>query len=240
MSDSIMQQMFDDFIQQLDQTGIADWTIANYKATASLVARDISKMREELLLKLFSAKGILVESVKAAAHSSLAFLLCSFGTGDEISLSLLIVKNCCSSPLPSSPAGCTPGYVMESKVEPIAYSLYVPVFFVSIGLSVSFEGLGSQIGFMVVLSLVAILAKLLGGGIGARLTGFNTHSSLVIGTGMVSRGEVALIIAATGLESGLLLPQYFTGVIIAVIITTLVTPPLLKSMFQEEAVRNSP
>ncbi|AIQ32668.1 hypothetical protein P40081_34635 [Paenibacillus sp. FSL P4-0081] len=87
-----MQQMFDDFIQQLDQTGIADWTIANYKATASLVARDISKMREELLLKLFSAKGILVESVKAAAHSSLAFLLCSFGTGDEISLSLLIGK----------------------------------------------------------------------------------------------------------------------------------------------------
>ncbi|MEK3682318.1 cation:proton antiporter [Paenibacillus sp. FSL R10-2736] len=131
-------------------------------------------------------------------------------------------------------------HVVESKVEPIAYSLFVPVFFVSIGLSVSFEGLASQLGFMVVLSLVAILAKLLGGGIGARLTGFNTRSSLVIGTGMISRGEVALIIAATGLESGLLLPQYFTGVIIAVIITTLVTPPLLKSMFREEAVRNSP
>lgn len=112
-------------------------------------------------------------------------------------------------------------------------------FFVSIGLSVSFEGLGSQIGFMVVLSLVAILAKLLGGGIGARLTGFNTRSSLVIGTGMISRGEVALIIAATGLEHGLL-PQYFTDVIIAVIISTLVTPPLLKSVFQEEAVRKSP
>jgi Kef-type K+ transport system membrane component KefB len=128
-------------------------------------------------------------------------------------------------------------HVVESKVEPIAYSLYVPVFFVSIGLSVSFEGLGSQIGFMVVLSLVAILAKLLGGGIGARLTGFNTRSSLVIGTGMISRGEVALIIAATGLESGLLLPQYFTGVIIAVIITTLVTPPLLKVVFREEEIQ---
>ncbi|MEK3790915.1 cation:proton antiporter [Paenibacillus sp. FSL R7-0204] len=122
--------------------------------------------------------------------------------------------------------------VVESKVEPIAYTLFVPVFFVSIGLNVSFEGLGSHILFVVVLSMFAILAKWLGGGIGARLTGFNTRSSLIIGAGMISRGEVALIIAATGLASGLLLPQYFTGVIIAVMVTTLVTPPLLKGMFR--------
>ncbi|MEI2395242.1 cation:proton antiporter domain-containing protein, partial [Paenibacillus phytohabitans] len=62
-------------------------------------------------------------------------------------------------------------------------------------------------------------------------------SSLVIGTGMISRGEVALVIAATGLESGLLRKQYFTGVIIAVIITTLVTPPLLKVVFREEEIQ---
>lgn len=122
-------------------------------------------------------------------------------------------------------------HVVESKVEPIAYSLFVPVFFVSIGLSVSFKGLGSHILFVVVLSLFAILAKWLGGGIGARLTGFNRRSSLIIGAGMISRGEVALIIASTGLASGLLQPEYFTGVIIAVIVTTLVTPPLLKGMF---------
>lgn len=102
----------------------------------------------------------------------------------------------------------------------------------SIGLNVSFEGLGSHILFVVVLSIFAILAKWLGGGIGARLTGFNTRSSLIIGAGMISRGEVALIIASTGLASGLLLPEYFTGVIIAVILTTLVTPPLLKGMFR--------
>lgn len=122
--------------------------------------------------------------------------------------------------------------VVESKVEPIAYTLFVPVFFVSIGLNVSFEGLGSHILFVVVLSIFAILAKWLGGGIGARLTGFNTRSSLIIGAGMISRGEVALIIASTGLASGLLLPEYFTSVIIAVILTTLVTPPLLKGMFR--------
>lgn len=54
------------------------------------------------------------------------------------------------------------------------------------------------------------------------------HSSLVIGAGMVSRGEVALIIATIGLNAGLLLPQYFTTMIIVVIISTIVTPPLLK------------
>lgn len=124
-------------------------------------------------------------------------------------------------------------HVVEAKVEPIAYSLFVPVFFVSIGLSVTFAGAGSQIWFMLILAVVAAAAKLLGGGLGARLTGFGTRSAVVIGAGMISRGEVALIIAATGLESGLLLPEYFTAVIIVIIITTLITPPLLKSVFRE-------
>lgn len=124
-------------------------------------------------------------------------------------------------------------HTVESKLEPIAYSIFVPVFFVSIGLNVSFEGVGSQLGFVLLLTVIAILTKLFGGGLGARLTGFNNHSSLIIGSGMISRGEVALIIAATGLQSGLLQQQYFTSVIIVVIVTTLVTPPLLKYMFRD-------
>jgi monovalent cation:proton antiporter-2 (CPA2) family protein len=123
---------------------------------------------------------------------------------------------------------------VDSKVGVIANSLFVPVFFVSIGLNITFTGLGNQIAFIVVLSIVAIAAKLLGGGMGARLTGFNTRSSLAIGAGMVSRGEVALIIAASGLQSGLLPSAYFTSVIMVVIITTLVTPPLLKLLFPKE------
>ncbi|WP_392048770.1 cation:proton antiporter, partial [Streptomyces sp. NPDC015492] len=96
-------------------------------------------------------------------------------------------------------------HTVESKVEPIAYAVFVPVFFVSIGLNVSFSGIGSQIGFIVALVIVAILTKLVGGAIGAKLTGFKNRSSLIIGAGMVSRGEVALIIAATGLQESLLL-----------------------------------
>lgn len=122
---------------------------------------------------------------------------------------------------------------VERKVEPIAYAVFVPIFFVSIGLNVSFEGVGEQVGFIVVLSIIAILTKLIGCGLGARLSGFNMRSSLAIGSGMVSRGEVALIIAATGLETQLLAQEYFTSVIIAIIVTTLVTPPLLKIIMGE-------
>ncbi|WP_223068152.1 cation:proton antiporter [Paenibacillus caui] len=133
-------------------------------------------------------------------------------------------------------------HTVESKIEPVAYAVFVPVFFVSIGLNVSFEGVGSQIGLIVLLTVVAILTKLVGGGLGARLTGFDNRSALVIGSGMVSRGEVALIIAATGLSSGLLAPEYFTAVVIVVILTTLVTPPMLKWAFamqrSSEELRN--
>src|SRR5690606_12673731 len=104
---------------------------------------------------------------------------------------------------------------VESKVEPIAYSIFVPVFFVSIGLNVSFEGIGQQITFVIMLTVVAIVTKLMGGALGARLTGFNSRSSWAIGSGMISRGEVALIIASTGLQAGLLMPEYFTSVVLA-------------------------
>ena len=120
---------------------------------------------------------------------------------------------------------------VETKLEPIAYSIFVPVFFVSIGLNVTFDGVGSQILLIVIISLIAIITKWIGGGVGARLTGFDRSSSMAIGAGMISRGEVALIIASTGLTSGLLDPEYFTSVVIMVIVTTLVTPPLLKITF---------
>jgi monovalent cation:proton antiporter-2 (CPA2) family protein len=120
---------------------------------------------------------------------------------------------------------------IEHKVEPIANGIFVPFYFVSIGLAVSFDGIGDQVGFILIFSVIAILSKFIGSGIGARLSGFNTKSSMGIGAGMISRGEVALILAAMGLESGLLPTQYYTAMIIVVIITTLVTPPLLKGIF---------
>ncbi|ALQ67342.1 cation:proton antiporter [Bacillus cereus] len=120
---------------------------------------------------------------------------------------------------------------VEKKVEPIAYAMFVPVFFVSIGMNITFDGIGNQIWFILALTIIAVLTKLIGCGFGARMTGFDAKSSAIIGAGMVSRGEVALIIAGTGLSSGLLAQDYFTAIVIVVILTTMITPPMLKYTF---------
>ncbi|MGX5572144.1 cation:proton antiporter [Bacillus toyonensis] len=120
---------------------------------------------------------------------------------------------------------------VEKKVEPIAYAMFVPVFFVSIGMNITFDGIGNQIWFILALTVIAVFTKLIGCGFGARMTGFDAKSSAIIGAGMVSRGEVALIIAGTGLSSGLLAQDYFTAILIVVILTTMITPPMLKYTF---------
>ncbi|GED16382.1 cation:proton antiporter [Aneurinibacillus migulanus] len=117
------------------------------------------------------------------------------------------------------------------KVETIAYAVFVPVFFTSIGVSANFAGITNHIGLIVALSILAILTKLIGSAIGAKVAGFSWKSSLGIGSAMVSRGEVALIIAAIGLESKLLQQDMFTVIVIVVLITTIVTPPMMKLFF---------
>ena len=120
---------------------------------------------------------------------------------------------------------------IEEKVEPIANGIFVPFFFVSIGLSVTFEGISNQMGLIVLFSFIALLSKFIGAGIGAKLAGLNMRSSMGVGAGMISRGEVALIIAAMGLDNKLLPVAYYTPMIIVVVVTTLATPPLLKWIF---------
>lgn len=120
---------------------------------------------------------------------------------------------------------------IEHTVDPIANALFVPFFYVSVGLSITFDGVLDQIWFLVICTIVAVFSKLIGGYVGARVTGFNKLSSLSIGSGMVSRGEVALILGTTGLSSGLLSEDYYTSVIISVILTTLIAPPMLKHFF---------
>lgn len=120
------------------------------------------------------------------------------------------------------------------KVETISYSVFVPVFFTSIGVTASFAGIGEHLGLIVGLSILAILTKLVGGALGAKLSGFTWGSSLGIGAAMVSRGEVALIIASIGLDTRLLTEDMFAAVVVVVLVTTLVTPPLMKLFFAQQ------
>lgn len=127
---------------------------------------------------------------------------------------------------------------VEHRLEPIAYGIFVPVFFVSVGLEVTFAGLGQHVGFMLLFSVIAIVTKLCGCMLGARMTGFGRRSAFGIGSGMVSRGEVALIIATTGLEGALFDAALFTPLVIVIIVTTLVTPPMLKLAFRQDGSRS--
>ncbi|SMO49792.1 cation:proton antiporter [Melghirimyces algeriensis] len=121
------------------------------------------------------------------------------------------------------------------RIEIVSFSFFVPIFFVSIGVTAEVSGLTSHLlVLMVVLSLVAVLTKLIGGGLGAKLAGFNLRSSTGIGAGMIARGEVGLIIASIGLTRNLIDQELFTVTVIIVLVTTLVTPPILKAVFSDK------
>lgn len=118
------------------------------------------------------------------------------------------------------------------KIETLSYSIFVPVFFTSIGVTAQFAGISKNITLIVTLSIIAILTKLVGSSLGAKASGFSWRNSLGIGAAMVSRGEVALIIAAIGLENDLITQDLFAVIVVVVLITTIVTPPMMKWFFK--------
>jgi monovalent cation:proton antiporter-2 (CPA2) family protein len=120
------------------------------------------------------------------------------------------------------------------KVETISYSIFVPVFFTFIGISAHFSGIFNNLGIVVLLSILAILTKFIGAGAGAKLAGFGWNGSMGIGAAMVSRGEVALIVAALGLESNLISQELFAIIVVVVLVTTIVTPPMMKWFFKSK------
>ncbi|MBT2725363.1 cation:proton antiporter [Bacillus sp. ISL-75] len=119
------------------------------------------------------------------------------------------------------------------KVETISYSIFVPIFFTSIGVAVSFDGISKNFGLIIGFSILAILTKLIGAAMGAKIAHFSWKSSLGIGAAMVSRGEVALIIASIGLETKLISQELFAVLVVVVLVTTIVTPPMMKYFFSE-------
>lgn len=129
---------------------------------------------------------------------------------------------------------------VASKTNVLGYMLFSPLFFASIGIKTNLEGLtGTLVLFAVVLTVVAILSKIIGCGLGARLMGFQTYDAFSIGLGMVSRGEVALIVAQKGEQAGLINSEMFPAIVLVVIVTTLVTPILLKFGMKRETPANT-
>lgn len=126
---------------------------------------------------------------------------------------------------------------LQAKFDTLSYMLLSPVFFASIGLKVVIPSMTvSIVAFSVVLVVIAILTKIVGCGFGAKICGYQNYQCKRIGVGMISRGEVALIVASKGAALGMLGSNFLGPVVIVVVITTIITPILLKFVFKKAPV----
>lgn len=122
---------------------------------------------------------------------------------------------------------------ISRKMEIVSYMLLSPIFFASIGIKTSIKSMSTtMIVFTLLLLLISIISKVVGCGLGAKICKYSNRDSLKIGVGMISRGEVALIVANIGVSMKLLSDKFFAPVIIVVIVTTLITPILLKIVYK--------
>ncbi|WP_242542791.1 cation:proton antiporter [Vagococcus fluvialis] len=117
---------------------------------------------------------------------------------------------------------------IEHNTSVIGYSLFIPVFFVSIGLDIELSAFKEYAVLIIVFTVLATLTKLIGGYLGGRLTHLDRDQSLIVGAGMVSRGEMALIIVKMGENLGLVSAGHYSAIVVAVILTTLFSPLLIK------------
>ena len=125
---------------------------------------------------------------------------------------------------------------VERKVDVSSYMVFAPIFFAGIGLKVSFENVNPTfLFFSVAFVLVALLSKIIGCGTVSKLCKFKWNDSLKIGIGMMTRGEVALITAQKGLSAGLISPDYFTAVILMILVSSITAPVLLKILYKPKA-----
>jgi len=121
---------------------------------------------------------------------------------------------------------------IERKMAINSYILFGPVFFAGIGLKTDIHGIsGTIVLFSICFVLVALVSKIIGCGLVSRICKYSWRDSLIVGVGMMTRGEVALIVAQKGLSVGLLDPIYFTPVIILIIVSSILTPIFLKLLF---------
>ena len=124
---------------------------------------------------------------------------------------------------------------IDRKMAISSYLLFGPVFFAGIGLKTNIDGMTlTMLAFSICFVIVALISKIIGCGAISRICGYSNSDSLIIGIGMMTRGEVALIVAQKGLSVGLLDPIYFTPVIILIIVSSILAPIFLKALFSKK------
>jgi len=120
---------------------------------------------------------------------------------------------------------------VSEELHPMLNSFFGPVFFVSIGMEVNAWHVGGRVTFFLLLLAIAVVGKILGCGLGAYGNGFSGRDSLSVGVGMIPRGEVGLITASLGWTAGLVTRDVYIQAVALVLLTTLITPGLLRYCF---------
>jgi Kef-type K+ transport system membrane component KefB len=161
----------------------------------------------------FTFATVLLYAWSAEVVGHLAAIIGAFLAGIFLSRSSLMVK-------------------INEKFSPIAFGVFVPIFFVNVGLSANVRQISLERLYLLGgMTVVVIVSKLIGAGIGGRFGGMTNRESLQLGVGMIPRGEVVLIVATVGITEGLISAGVFSAVVVLVILTTLITPPILRASF---------
>lgn len=122
------------------------------------------------------------------------------------------------------------------KVDISSYMIFGPLFFASIGIKTSISAMnGTILLFSIGFVVVALVSKIVGCGLMSRALGFKGKDSMKIGVGMMTRGEVALIVSQKGLEVGMIDSVYFTAVILLILVSSIITPIILKVLYRSKA-----
>ena len=123
---------------------------------------------------------------------------------------------------------------LQKSFTDIGYSLFIPIFFASIGLEMSITGIFKDGLLFIVLFVGSVISKLVGASVGAKMAGFSISSAYQVGTGMISRGEMALVVAQIGLSNHLLAPAAYSTVVGVIVLTTLIAPIMLKGALMKK------
>ena len=130
---------------------------------------------------------------------------------------------------------CKDSLYIEEKIDINSYMMFGPVFFASIGLKTNLDNMTSSIlWFAIGFVIVGLITKIIGCGLMSRICGIKGKDCLKVGVGMMTRGEVALIVAQKGLAVGLMEPVYFTAVILLIIVSSISTPIILKLLYSKD------
>ena len=121
---------------------------------------------------------------------------------------------------------------IEEKMDISSYMIFGPIFFASIGLKTTLSGMNEKfVLFAICFVIVGLVAKIIGCGLMSKGCGFTWGDSLKIGVGMMTRGEVCLIVAQKGLNAGFLSGDFFSAVILLILFSSVATPIILKILY---------